>query len=143
MPPKKKGPSKRKNIKKTELIYKKLDQEYGQVKRGFGNCNFEVETIKGESKHCSLKGLLKKRVKIREGDLVLIEPLTESENGNYIIIFRYTQEQKKILEKEKQLIIIKEEERNETEGFAFEDATSYDDVMNTIDQLDEDFIDNL
>ena len=41
---------------------------------------------------------IKRSGKVRIGDIVLLEPLTENLSGKYQIIFRYTTDQKKILE---------------------------------------------
>ena len=53
---------------------------------------------------------MKKGGRIKTGDFVLIEPLTDLDTGKYQIIYRYTQKENKILEKEGHLKVVKEKE---------------------------------
>ena len=76
------------------------EQVYGTIDKAMGNCHFTVNTINGETKTASLCGVLKKRGKVKSGDFILMEPLSEDTDKKYQIIFKYTPPQKKILEKE-------------------------------------------
>jgi len=122
------------------------EEHYGTVNKALGNCHFQVDTINGESKNASLCGVIKKRGKIKSGDLVLIEPLSEDTDKKYQIIFKYTPQQKKILEKEghlKSVILENEEQSNNMDDdmFAFEGEVQ--DEENTQVELDENFIDGI
>ena len=75
----------------------KFNQKIAVVESALGECHFNVITVENESKRCSLKGTVKRCGRIRAGDTVLIEPLDENK---YQIIFKYTVEQTKLLEKE-------------------------------------------
>ena len=86
--------------------------------------------------------------KIKTGDLVLIEPITENTDGKYQVIFKYTPDQKKVLEKEGHLstIIIPTNENQENiepvdaaaEAFAFESQ-----VNDTIKEKEMEIINDL
>ena len=99
MPPKKKKNNNTRNKRNFELTYadKNIGQEYGYVDKLFGNCHFKVISIGKEERVASLSGIMKKRCRVREQDLVLMEPMSDGESAKYQIIFRYTQDQKKIL----------------------------------------------
>jgi initiation factor 1A len=132
--------------KKIDLQYKdsSISQQYGYIKAAVGGCTFTVELLNKEEKLCSVKGVLKKRAKLRVGDLVLVEPLTDSENGRYMIMFRYTQDHKNILEKEGHLRIVDNEEKKDKnedeEAYTFDEGTPYK-AIETKANIDEDFID--
>ena len=115
---------------------------YGTVEKALGNCHFTVTTINEESKCSSLSGNMKKGGRIKTGDFVLIEPLTDLDTGKYQIIYRYTQKENKILEKEGHLKVVKEkEEEPEEEAFCFEgEQEAFEEHAL---ELDSKFIDNI
>ena len=130
---------------------KDIAQEYGAITDVLGNCSFKVNTISNESKIASLCGNIKRSGKVRIGDIVLLEPLTEKLNGKYQIIFKYTPDQKKILENEGHLTKIKipditeinitDSEENAEDAFAFEGDEEVKEQ--TIKIINDDFIDNI
>ena len=130
---------------------KDIAQEYGAITDVLGNCSFKVNTISNESKIASLCGNIKRSGKVRIGDIVLLEPLTEKLNGKYQIIFKYTPDQKKILENEGHLTKIKipditeinitDSEENAEDAFAFEGDEEVKEQ--TIEIINDDFIDNI
>ena len=129
MPKHKKGNNNTRRLapKKLPIEYAKTDiaQEYGHISDVLGNCHFKINTIKQEVKIASLSGTVKRNGKIKTGDFVLIEPLTDDTNAKYQVIFKYTPEQKKVLEKEGYLTQItnpQEEKINDQpeETFIFE-----------------------
>jgi|SaaInlStandDraft_6_1057023.scaffolds.fasta_scaffold00209_2 initiation factor 1A len=117
MPPKKKKNNNTRNkmLKGIDIIYAEssLYQEYGIVNKSFGNCHFKVTNIHGEERIASLCGVIKKKCRVRIDDLVLMEPMSECDDSKFQIIFRYTQNQKKILEKEGRLKKVELEYKNE------------------------------
>ena len=143
MPPKKKKFNNTRNKVKLDIVYANNDigQEYGYVSKLFGNCNFKVTNIQGDERYATLTGIIKKKSRVRENDLVLMEPMGEADDCKYIIIFRYTQDQKKILEKEGRLkkVEIEKKEVKEEELFVFENEI--DKNKNQVQDLDEWFID--
>jgi initiation factor 1A len=131
MPKKSKGANNTRRMapKKLPIVYadNKYDQLYGVVDSVLGECHFNVLTINKDIKRCSLKGTLKRCGRIRIGDTVLIEPFSEVE---FRIIFRYTVDQRKILEKEGHIAQSLDVERallpdfgesDDDEGFTFAD----------------------
>ena len=97
MPPKKKKFNNTRNKRTFDITYadKNIGQEYGYVEKLFGNCHFKVISIENEERVASLSGIMKKKCRVREQDLVLMEPMGDGESTKYQIIFRYTQDQKK------------------------------------------------
>lgn len=96
-----------KNVRKCPIIRMQLQyadkgkgELYACVKNALGSCNFNVETLNGDIRRADPLGTISKQGKIKTGDWVLIEPLSSNENGQYKIIFRYTTEQYKCLDKE-------------------------------------------
>ena len=104
MPKHKKGNNNTRRLapKKLPIEYAEnnVAQEYGYISEVLGNCHFKINTIKNEIKTASLSGTVKRNGKIKTGDLVLIEPMTQNTDGKYQVIFKYTPDQKKVLEKE-------------------------------------------
>lgn len=108
MPKKHKGNNntRRTAAKKMPIEYADTNtfQEYGIITDVLGNCHFKITTIGGDTKIASLSGTIKRNGKIKINDLVLIEPLTENLSSKYQVIFKYTPDQKKVLENEGHLI---------------------------------------
>lgn len=120
-------------------------QLYGTIKKPLGNCHFSViNALTDEEFVASLCGNVKKGGRIAIGDFVLFEPLTDNEAGKYKIIYKYTPKEKKILEKEGRLKVIKEKEPEEQtvqEAFVFEGEEEEEENMEL--ELDEKFIDDI
>jgi len=136
-----------------EYANKDLGQEYGIVSEALGNCHFKINTTNNETKIASLCGTIKRSGKIRIGDLVLIEPLTDNNNGKYQIIFRYTPDQKKILENEGHLIKIiipdinefndDDDDDDDEPTFAFESDEKEKKLEKTVEIINDNFIDDI
>ncbi len=135
-----------------EYAKKEIGQEYGCISEAVGNCHFKINTNNNENKIASLCGSLKRGGKIRIGDLVLIEPLTDNSNGKYQIIFRYTPEQKKVLENEGHLVKIKIPDINEfnsndddedDDTFGFEGDEKDNQLEKTVEIINDNFIDDI
>jgi initiation factor 1A len=135
MPKKHKGNNNTRRMapKKMPIEYAEdnVAQEYGYITEALGNCHFKINTIGNDTKIASLCGAIKRNGKIKTGDLVLIEPMTDNLEAKYQVIFKYTPDQKKVLEKEGRLIkiinpenkenLIPEEDVNvKSTAFAFE-----------------------
>lgn len=118
-----------------------IGQLYGTVEKALGNCHFNVTTINEETKCSSLSGNMKKGGRIRPGDFVLMEPMTELETGKYQIIYKYTPKEKKILEKEGHLKTVKDQEPEEDNAFYFEgEQEAFEDSAVTLDSR---FVDDI
>jgi initiation factor 1A len=127
MPKHKKGNNntRRPEPKKLPIEYanEKFGQEYGFVTNVLGNCHFQVTNLKGEIKTASLCGTVKRGGRVKLNEVVLIEPLSDSTQKKYQIIFKYSSDHKKILEKEgilKTLIdpVVTNSEESEEEDLA-------------------------
>ena len=142
--PQKKKINHTRNKRTFDITYADRDigQEYGYVEKLFGNCRFKVISIENEERIASLSGIMKKRCRVREQDLVLMEPMGDGESAKYQIIFRYTQDQKKILEKEGMLKKVETEKPDEVENmFMFEGEQ--DKAQDETKEVDEWFIDEI
>ena len=128
MPKKHKGNNNTRRMapKKLPIEYadKTVFQEYGFISDVLGNCHFKIKNIDGDERIGALSGTVKRNGKIKIGDLVLIEPLTDNLNSKFQVIFKYTPEQKKILENEGLLIKIINPENENKENINPEDANN-------------------
>jgi initiation factor 1A len=157
MPKHKKGNNNTRRVapKKLPIEYAKdnVAQEYGYISDVLGNCHFKINTIKNEIKTASLSGTIKRNGKIKTGDLVLIEPMTQNTDGKYQVIFKYTPDQKKVLEKEGRLstIIIPDQENQENvepidaaaDAFAFENQVNDRIMEREMEIINDLFIDDV
>ena len=74
----------------------KLPNKYdllGVVQKNLGYTRFIIKCQDGNTRRCRVRGKMKKRNWVREGDVVLVSPweFNSDEKGN--IIWRYTQNQ--------------------------------------------------
>ena len=65
----------------------------GVVKKNFGQTRMSVKCQDGETRACRVRGKMKKRNWVREGDVVLVSPWDFQSDEKGDIIFRYTQNQ--------------------------------------------------
>lgn len=105
-----------------------LKQQYATITGVLGNCHFKVKTLLNEEKVGSLSGCAKRAGRVKLNDYVLIEPISEDENGKYHIIQRYTPEQVKQLDREGHIKVaidptakefIEKMEEEDNDGFMF------------------------
>jgi initiation factor 1A len=156
MPKHKKGNNNTRRMapKKLPIEYAEdnIAQEYGYISEVLGNCHFKINTIKNEIKTASLSGAVKRNGKIKTGDLVLIEPMTENTDGKYQVIFKYTPDQKKVLEKEGHLVtmINPDENKESVENvdaaasvFAFESELNETQNEREVEIVNDSFIDDI
>lgn len=79
------------------MIYPNKNDILGVVVKNYGQTRMNIKCQDGETRICRVRGKMKKRVWVREGDVVLISPwdFQSSEKGD--IIFRYTINQTSLL----------------------------------------------
>lgn len=80
-----------------------LPDEYsclGVVKKNLGYTRMTVKCQDGEQRMCRIRGKMKKRNWVREGDVVLVSPWEFQSDERGDIIFRYTHGQTSWLRKE-------------------------------------------
>ncbi|MBW2964171.1 translation initiation factor eIF-1A [Candidatus Woesearchaeota archaeon] len=68
-------------------------QVFGIVEQRVGGSRMIVRCMDGKTRNCRIPGRLKKRLWVREGDLVVVEPweFTGDEKGDVILKYRKNQ----------------------------------------------------
>jgi initiation factor 1A len=101
MPRQKKGGVNNTRIKKkwVPIVYAdpKNGELYGEIEEAVGSCHFKVKINNTITKIASLCGSVKKSGKVKKGDIVLLQPLTDTK---FQIIFKYLADHRNTLEKE-------------------------------------------
>eukprot|EP00448_Togula_jolla_P022515 CAMPEP_0170589910 /NCGR_PEP_ID=MMETSP0224-20130122/11591_1 /TAXON_ID=285029 /ORGANISM="Togula jolla, Strain CCCM 725" /LENGTH=144 /DNA_ID=CAMNT_0010913677 /DNA_START=49 /DNA_END=483 /DNA_ORIENTATION=- len=98
MPKNKLGGNKAKRAKggtqdaKRELIFKEDGQEYGQVTRMLGNGRCEVSCFDSTKRLCHIRGKMRKKVWVNQGDIVLVS-LRDFQDEKGDIIVKYSSEE--------------------------------------------------
>ncbi len=76
------------------------DEVFGVVEKSMGSGHMKVRCKDGNKRTCRIPGRLHKRVWIREGDVVIVEPWQVQSDEKGDIVYRYTQTQVGWLKKE-------------------------------------------
>ena len=71
----------------------------GVVRKNLGQARMSVKCTDGETRMCRVRGKMKKRNWVREGDIVLVSPWEMQANERGDIVFRYTQNQSDFLQR--------------------------------------------
>ncbi|CAH1975888.1 unnamed protein product [Acanthoscelides obtectus] len=74
---------------KRELVFKEDGQEYAQVTKMLGNGRLEAMCFDGVKRLCHIRGKLRKKVWINQGDIILIG-LRDYQNAKADVILKYT-----------------------------------------------------
>jgi len=74
---------------KRELLFKEDEQEYAQVTKMLGNGRLEAMCFDGVKRLCHIRGKLRKKVWINQGDIILVG-LREYQDTKADVIFKYT-----------------------------------------------------
>eukprot|EP00747_Dinoflagellata_sp_TGD_P060195 gnl/TRDRNA2_/TRDRNA2_151921_c0_seq1.p2 gnl/TRDRNA2_/TRDRNA2_151921_c0~~gnl/TRDRNA2_/TRDRNA2_151921_c0_seq1.p2 ORF type:complete len:142 (-),score=45.92 gnl/TRDRNA2_/TRDRNA2_151921_c0_seq1:164-589(-) len=74
---------------KRELIFKEDGQEYGQVLTMLGNGRAQVSCFDGTKRLCHIRGKMRKKVWVCQGDIVLVS-LRDFQDEKGDIIVKYT-----------------------------------------------------
>ncbi|KAK1920927.1 eukaryotic translation initiation factor 1A, X-chromosomal [Papiliotrema laurentii] len=74
---------------KRELIFKEDGQEYAQVLKMLGNGRIEAKCQDGETRLAQIRGQMRKKVWIVQGDIILIS-LREFQDDRADVIHKYT-----------------------------------------------------
>ena len=74
-------------------------QAVGIVEQRLGGSRMRVRCFDGKTRICRIPGRLKRRLWIREGDILLIEPWEISGDEKGDVIFKYRPNQVSVLEK--------------------------------------------
>lgn len=76
------------DAEKRELIFKEDGQEYAQVLKMLGNGRLEALCFDGVKRLCQIRGKLRKKVWINQGDIVLVG-LREYQDSRADVILKY------------------------------------------------------
>lgn len=74
---------------KRELVFKEDGQEYAQVTKMLGNGRLEAMCFDGVKRLCHIRGKLRKKVWINQGDIVLIG-LRDYQDAKADVILKYS-----------------------------------------------------
>lgn len=77
----------------SNLRLPKDDEVFGVVEKAMGSGHMKVRCKDGNTRTCRIPGRLHKRVWIREGDVVIVEPWQVESDEKGDIVYRYTQTQ--------------------------------------------------
>ncbi|KAH3758851.1 eukaryotic translation initiation factor 1A, Y-chromosomal [Pelomyxa schiedti] len=81
---------------KRELTFKEDGQEYAQVTRMLGNGRLEAACFDGSKRMCHIRGKLRKKVWVNQGDIVLLG-LRDYQDGKADVILKYNSEEARML----------------------------------------------
>lgn len=76
------------------------DEVFGIVEGAMGAGHMKVKCKDGHTRTCRIPGRLRKRVWIREGDVVIVKPWQVQSDEKADIVYRYTQTQLTWLKRE-------------------------------------------
>merc|ERR1712137_765524 len=112
---------------KKELIFKEDGQEYGQVARMLGNGRCEVQCCDGTKRLCHIRGKMRKKVWVNQGDIVLVS-LRDFQDEKGDIIVKYTSEEARNLKTYGELPdTVKINDTDQLEGELSDDGVEFDD----------------
>merc|ERR1712194_294107 len=111
---------------KKELEFKEDGQEYGQVLRMLGNGRCDVQCFDGTKRMCHIRGKMRKKVWVNQGDIVLVS-LRDFQDEKGDIITKYTTEESRNLKTYGELPDnIKINETDIMEGELSDDGVEFD-----------------
>ena len=88
-----------------ELVYKDIDQEYGQISKSLGNGYMEVMCFSSNGnvlRRAHIRGSMRKRVWMAAGDIVLVN-IRGYQESTCDIVLKYTSNEARILRMKNQL----------------------------------------
>ncbi|XP_076317488.1 eukaryotic translation initiation factor 1A isoform X1 [Tachypleus tridentatus] len=124
---------------KRELVFKDDGQEYAQVVKMLGNGRLEAICFDGAKRLCHIRGKLRKKVWINQGDIILIG-LRDYQDAKADVILKYNPDEARNLKSYGELP--EHAKINDTVTFGEEEV---DDIIDFNDDVseDEDAIDNV
>lgn len=121
---------------KRELIFKEDGQEYAQVTKMLGNGRLEAMCFDGVKRLCHIRGKLRKKVWINQGDIILIG-LRDYQDNKADVILKYNSDEARNLKTYGEL----PESAKINETVTFGEDRDEDEVV--FDDGDDDFMDEL
>jgi len=75
------------------------NQVIGILDRRLGGSRCYVRCLDGKTRNCRIPGRLKRKLWVREGDIILVEPWELGADDKGDIVFKYTKSQMQLLKK--------------------------------------------
>jgi len=104
---------------KRELVFREDGQEYAQVIKMLGNGRLEAQCFDGEKRLAHIRGKMRKKVWINQGDIVLLS-LRDFQDDKADVIVKYTADEARNLKAYGELP--ENAKINETDNFGEEDG---------------------
>lgn len=111
-------------ISNKQLILKEDEQEYAKITKLLGNCHCNVLTDDGIELQCGIRGNMRKRVWINNGDFVLIS-LRDFQSYKGDIIHKYSDTDARTLIKSNDIKNLKIDRVDETNNEVVDDNDDY------------------
>ncbi|KAJ5699055.1 eukaryotic translation initiation factor 1A Y-chromosomal [Penicillium macrosclerotiorum] len=123
---------------KRELVFKEDGQEYAQVVKMLGNGRLEALCFDGEKRLAHIRGKLRKKVWINQGDIILLS-LRDYQDEKGDVIMKYTADEARSLKAYGELP--EHAKINETDTYGeqgFEDNVEFDEDRESEDEKEID-----
>jgi translation initiation factor 1A len=123
---------------KRELVFKEEGQEYAQVVKMLGNGRLEAMCFDGEKRLAHIRGKLRKKVWINQGDIILLS-LRDYQDEKGDVIMKYTADEARSLKAYGELP--EHAKINETDTYGhegFEDNVEFDEDRESEDEKEID-----
>lgn len=128
---------------KRELVFKEDGQEYAQVVKMLGNGRLEALCFDGEKRLAHIRGKLRKKVWINQGDIILLS-LRDYQDEKGDVIMKYTSDEARSLKAYGELP--EHAKINETDTYGeqgFEDNVEFDEDRESEEEDKEIDVDEL
>lgn len=119
---------------KRELVFKEDGQEYAQVVKMLGNGRLEAYCFDGVTRLCHIRGKLRKKVWINQGDIILIG-LRDYQDTKADVILRYNPDEARNLKAYGELP--ETAKLVDTGTFEEDEEVVFDDMVDEFDDEDE------
>jgi len=86
------------SVVKRELVTKEEGQDYAQVLRMLGNGRLEAHCFDGQKRLCHIRGKMRKRVWVNQGDIILVG-LRDFQDSKADVILKYNTDEARQLKK--------------------------------------------
>merc|ERR1712139_660064 len=120
-------------LDKRELIFKEDGQEYAQVLTMLGGGRLEAQCFDGIKRLCHIRGKMRKRVWVSQGDIILVG-LRDYQDEKGDVILKYTADEARNLKAYGELPETAKINESTAEGMEFGDD---DDVEFDFDEIDD------
>eukprot|EP00123_Amoebidium_parasiticum_P019325 comp24565_c0_seq1/m.46777 comp24565_c0_seq1/g.46777 ORF comp24565_c0_seq1/g.46777 comp24565_c0_seq1/m.46777 type:complete len:145 (-) comp24565_c0_seq1:409-843(-) len=123
-------------LQKRELIFKEDGQEYAQVIKMLGNGRLEAFCFDGETRLCHIRGKLRKKVWIGQGDIILVG-LRDYQDAKADVILKYNAEEARNLKTYGELPANAKINETDTFGEGEDDVMFVDDYEYSDEDIDD------